>query len=114
MITYSATYTPGERPYLSKVLTVGSESMEVRLGYGADHGELDAIPLDFLYQHLDNLALYIKSCTNELRVSRLTDPAIDTRFPFIGYTKVDDAIYESCRWWEYIFTHREPEEETPA
>lgn len=109
MISYNATYVAGSKPYLAKVLTVGDQSMEVRLGPSNDHAELDLIPTEKLMEHLQNYIEYIKDQTATLTVYSLTDEAIDSRFPFKGYSAIDDVILESCQWWQYIFFHREAE-----
>lgn len=114
MISYSAVYNPGAKPYLAKVLTVGDTSMEVKLGPSSDHDELDLIPQESLFQHLNNYIAYIKDETNKLTVFALDDTYIDSRYPFKGYAAIDDVILESCQWWQYIYFHRDIAEETPA
>lgn len=114
MISYNATYNAGSKPYLAKVFTVSSQSMEVKLGPNTDHDELDLIPTETLMQHLNNYVAYIQDETANLTVFSLDDPALDSRFPFKGYNSIDEVILESSQWWQYIFFHRDAPEETPA
>lgn len=114
MITYNASYINGSKPYLAKVLTAGESSMEVRLSPNSDHDELDLIPLTDLYQHLNNIIQYLKDMTELLEVYSLDDPAMESRYPFRGYGPIDEISLEANLWWQYIYFHREADEETPA
>lgn len=115
MITYGSAYSPGEVPVLAKSLTIGSESMSIKVTPISGKDELDLIPLDVLMSHLENLKNYIKDEATKLTVFNIDDLDVDFRFPFRGYKVIDEIAFESHQWWEYIYNHREPEEmETPA
>jgi hypothetical protein len=114
MITYNASYTEGSKPYLAKVLTAGETSMEVKLVPSSGHDELDLVPLESLYQHLNNIVQYLKDMTALLEVYSLDDPAMESRYPFKGYGPIDEISLEANLWWQYMFFHREADEETPA
>ena len=114
MINYSAVYTVGQRPYLSKVMSLGSESYETRLSPMMSTEELDLIPLSDIYSHLDNLVAHMKEHSSTLRAFRLEDSLADFSTPIHGYKELESIYVESEGWFQYVFKNREPEEETPA
>jgi hypothetical protein len=114
MITYSSAYASGEVPVLTKTLTLGNESIGVKITPSSDKDELDLVPLETLMEHLNNVKTYIKDEAVKMTVFSLDDLDIDARFPFRGYRKIDEVAFEAHQWWDYIYNHREPEEETPA
>ena len=115
MITNSSTYSSGEVPVLTKTLTLGSESIGVKVTPSSGKDELDLIPLETLMDHFNNLKNYIKDEILKITVFSLDDLDIDSRFPFRGYRNIDEIAFEAHQWWEYVYNHREAEEmETPA
>lgn len=114
MITYSSTYSPGEMPFVVKILQVGNQSMDAEITPASGRSELDLIPLEVLQNHLDNLLSYIKDETLKITIFKLNDLDISGGYPFRGYKKIEDAAFKSHEWWSYIYNHRELEEETPA
>jgi hypothetical protein len=117
MISYNAIYTSGSRPYLAKVMSLGGESIETKLGVSIPDEELALIPLSSIYEHLDNLVTHIQERSLTLQAARLDDSSIDLSTPIIGYKEIESAHSEAFDWFEYIFKNREPEEleeETPA
>lgn len=114
MISYSAIYTVGQRPYLGKVMSIGSESYETRLSPAMSNEELDLIPLSDIYSHLDNLVLYMQDHSLTLKAFRLEDDFIDSSTPIHGYRELESIYVEAEGWFLYVFKNRESEEETPA
>jgi hypothetical protein len=114
MINYSATYAVGQRPYLAKVVSLGSESYETRLSPAMSNEELDLIPLSDIYAHLDNLVAHMKDHSSNLRAFRLDDDFADFSTPIHGYKELESIYVEVESWFQYVFKNREPEEETPA
>lgn len=110
MITYKAEYAQGSRPKLVKVISAGSDSVEIKLSPAMDKEELNLIPLSSLYEHLENYVLFFKDYwVNTVEVYNLGDADLDGRFPFRGYSEVDLTMYESMEWWQYIYNNRESE-----
>jgi hypothetical protein len=117
MISYNATYSAGNKPYLAKTIAVGSESYTTKLGANMPEEELLLIPLSDIYAHLDNLVLYMKSIALTLRVPLLDESGVDLSYPVIGYRDIESAYTEARDWFDYVYKNREPEEldeETPA
>jgi hypothetical protein len=114
MISYSAIYVTGQRPYLAKVMSVASESYETRLSATMSNEELDLIPLSEIYSHLDNLVLHMRDRSSTLRAFRLEDDFVDFSTPIHGYKEFESIYVEAEGWFQYVFKNREPEEETPA
>ena len=117
MINYSAIYTAGTRPYLAKILVVSGESYETKLSPSMPKDEVDAIPLEAIYSHMDNIVLEIQNSSKTLEAVRLDEETINLKYAISGYEKIEALYADSYSWFEYIYKNREPEEvdgETPA
>lgn len=118
MISYSAIYTRGARPYLAKIVTTDSgESYETKLSPNMDKDELSPIPLRTIYSHLDNIVLEMQDASKNLSPVYLDDEDADLRYALSGYREIELLYLDSVGWFEYIYKNREPEElqeETPA
>jgi hypothetical protein len=117
MINYSAIYTVGTRPYLAKTLVVSGESYETKLSPSMPKEEVDAIPLEVIYSHMDNIVLEIQNSSTTLQAVRLDGESIDLQYAISGYGELEALYADSYSWFEYIYKNREPEEleeETPA
>jgi hypothetical protein len=117
MINYSAIYTKGTRPYLAKVLVVSGESYETKLSPSMPKDEIDAIPLEAIYSHMDNIVLEIQNSSKALQAIRLDAESIDLKYAISGYGEIEALYDDAYRWFEYMYKNREPEEleeETPA
>jgi hypothetical protein len=117
MINYSAIYTAGTRPYLAKILVVSGESYETKLSPSMPKDEVDAIPLEVIYSHMDNIVLEIQNSSRTLQAVRLDRESIDLQYAISGYGEIEALYADSYSWFEYIYKNREPEEleeENPA
>ena len=110
MINYSAVYTRGTRPYLAKVLSVSGESYETKLSPNMPKEEVDAIPLETIYSHMDNIVLEIQNSSKNLQAVRLDGQAVGLKYSIAGYEDIEDLYADSYSWFEYIYKNREPEE----
>jgi hypothetical protein len=117
MITYNAIYTKGSRPYLAKVLSVSGESYETKLSPKMSKDEVDAVPLQVIYSHIDNIVLEIQNSSKKLRTVRLNDEVLSLKYAISGYGEIEALYADAYDWFEYFYTSREEEEteeETPA
>ncbi len=117
MINYSAIYTKGTRPYLAKVLSVSDETYETKLSPSMPKEEVDAIPLETIYSHMDNIVLEIQNSSKTLETVRLDNETVSLKYAISGYGEIEALYADSYSWFEYIYKNREPEEvdgETPA
>lgn len=114
MISYSAIYNPGTRPYLAKVVSVADESYETRLSSNMMAEELSSVPLSAIYSHIDNIVLAIKEVSKTLTTVRLNEDVTSYRYAISGYGEIEDLYADAYHWFEYVYKNREPEEETPA
>lgn len=110
MISYSAIYTEGTRPYLAKVVSVSGESYETKLSPSMPREEVDAIPLETIYSHMDNIVLEIQNSSNNLQAIRLDEGAIDLKYAISGYGEIEALYADAYSWFEYVYKTREPEE----
>jgi hypothetical protein len=110
MISYSAIYTKGTRPYLAKVLVVSGESYETKLSPSMPKEEVDAIPLETIYSHMDNIVLEIQNSSKSLEAVRLDEQNVDLKYAISGYGEIEALYADSYSWFEYIYKNREPEE----
>jgi hypothetical protein len=110
MINYSAIYTAGNRPYLAKVLVVSGESYETKLSPSMPRDEVDAIPLEVIYSHMDNIVLEIQNSSTTLQAVRLDEESIDLKYAISGYGELEALYDDAYHWFEYIYKNREPEE----
>jgi hypothetical protein len=110
MINYSAIYTKGTRPYLAKVVSVSGESYETKLSPSMPKEEVDAIPLETIYSHIDNIVLEIQNASKTLETVRLNDETISLKYAISGYGEIEALYADSYSWFEYIYKTREPEE----
>jgi hypothetical protein len=110
MINYSAVYTIGTRPYLAKVLVVSGESYETKLSPSMPKDEVDAIPLNTIYSHINNIVLEIQNSSKTLEAVRLDEETIDLKYSISGYGEIEALYADSYSWFEYIYKNREPEE----
>jgi hypothetical protein len=110
MINYSSIYTKGTRPYLAKVLSVSGESYETKLSPGMPREEVDVIPLETIYSHMDNIVLEIQNSSKNLQASRLDGEAIDLKYAISGYGEIEALYADAYSWFEYVYKTREPEE----
>ena len=110
MINYSAIYTKGTKPYLAKVVSMSDESYETKLSPNMPKEEVDAIPLETIYSHMDNIVLEIQNSSKNLQAVRLDENTIDLKYSISGYGEIEALYADSYSWFEYIYKYREPEE----
>jgi hypothetical protein len=113
MINYSAIYTKGTRPYLAKVLVVSGESYETKLSPSMPKEEVDAIPLETIYSHIDNIVLEIQNSSKNLKTLRLHEQHTTLKYAISGYGEIEALYQDAFSWFEYIYKTRD-DEGTPA
>ena len=110
MISYSAIYTKGTRPYLAKVVSATGESYETKLSPTMVKDEVDAIPLETIYSHMNNIVLEIQNSSKTLQTVRLDGELLDLKYAISGYGEIEALYADAYGWFEYIYKYREPEE----
>jgi len=110
MINYSAIYTKGTKPYLAKVISAAGESYETKLSPNMPKEEVDAVPLETIYSHMDNIVLEIQNSSKALQTVRLDEEFIDLKYAISGYGELEALYADAYGWFEYIYKNRESEE----
>jgi hypothetical protein len=110
MITYEVSYIKGSRPVLSKVISVGGESFSQTMLFDIPKEDLDLIDTSLIFQHLDNIVLYIQDMAESMRVVALDEVRNEHNDFLINMFEIMWAREEAKDWWMYARENREPED----
>ena len=72
--------------------------------------EVDAIPLETIYSHMDNIVLEIQNSSKTLETVRLDNETVNLKYAISGYGEIEALYDDAYHWFEYIYKNREPEE----
>lgn len=104
MIEYIFSYDGSTRPSCSKKFTASSgETFSVSFGY-ENEAEREQMTDAQIYEHLDNLLLYIKDKSQMLSVIRLDEENDGDGWHLNGgWAEMMWANEEIFKWWEYVY-----------
>jgi len=124
MIEYTAEYNEDVKPFLCKKITLGGESINTEITIH-NKTELENLTDEVIYEHLDNLVLYIKNyLTPKLELTSYRQP-LTTPWPLINWHELSHVNDEISEWHQFVYYRTEvlleenhaesidPTEETP-
>jgi hypothetical protein len=109
MITYEAIYSAGVKPKLQKTISVGGESYSQTMMFNIPEEELELISTSVIFEHLENIVLYIREMASSMQVIHLDEPRLDNNEFFTNMEEILWARDEARSWWSYTRLYREPE-----
>jgi len=121
MIEYTAEYDEDAKPFLCKKITLGEESIRTEISIH-NKTELDNLTDEIIYEHLNNLVLYIK---NDLAPRLEVTPylqLVTEPWPLIKWHDLSHINDEITEWHQFVYyrteiiiedNYVEPTEETP-
>lgn len=126
MIEYTAEYDEDTKPFLCKKITVGTEVVRTEITIHSKT-ELDNFTDEVIYEHLNNLVLYMK---NDLAPQLEVTPYLHTvtePWPLIKWHELSHINDEVTEWHNFVYYREEvlvdeslkgeyvePTEETPV
>jgi hypothetical protein len=121
MIEYTAEYDEDAKPFLCKKIIVGDEVIRTEITIHSKT-ELDNISDEVIYQHLENLVLYLKNdLSPQLQITPYMQP-VTNPWPLIKWHDMSHINDEISEWHEFVYyrteiifedDYVEPTEETP-
>jgi len=111
MIDYMCQKTEGCRPRILKRFTASSGEQFTAEVLVLQEDEREHLTTEQVYEHIDNLVLYIQEVSQRVEPVRADEQIGDNPWPLRGWEEVEWAKDQALRWWEYIYFRDEHEHE---
>jgi hypothetical protein len=106
MIEYTAEYNENVKPFLCKKITLGGESINTEITIH-NKTELENLTNEVIYEHLNNLVLYIKNyLTPKLELTPYEQP-LTTPWPLINWHELSHVNDEISDWHQFVYYRTE-------
>jgi hypothetical protein len=114
MIEYTAEYDEDAKPFLCKKITLGEESIRTEISIH-NKTELDNLTDEIIYEHLNNLVLYIKNdLAPQLEITPYGD-IVTEPWPLIKWHDLSHINDEITQWHQFVYYRKEViEEDEPS
>ena len=103
-VEYLSVYTIGARPVATKRITDASgESIDTPIAFEFA-SEISQFTEEDVYEHLNNLVLYIRDTSQNLTPVGLDSPVPEDGWHLDGgWGEIEWANNEAFKWWNYIY-----------
>jgi len=106
MIEYTAEYDEDVKPFLCKKITLGEESIRTEISIH-NKTELDNLTDEVIYEHLNNLVLYMKNdLTPQLEVTPYLQ-SVTEPWPLIKWDELLRINDELSEWHQFVYYRTE-------
>jgi hypothetical protein len=106
MIEYTAEYDEDVKPFLCKKITLGGEVIRTEISIH-NKTELDNLTDEVIYEHLNNLVLYMKNdLSPQLEVTPYRQ-ALTSPWPLIKWHELSHINDEISEWHQFVYYRTE-------
>jgi hypothetical protein len=110
MIEYTAEYDEDAKPFLCKKITVGDEIIRTELTIH-NKTEVENLTDEIIYEHLNNLVLYIKNDLSPQLEITAYQTVITEPWPLIKWHELSHINAEITEWYQLVYYREEVIEE---